>query len=309
MNKLQPHAIPNTLHADQTGQAILILLLATLVALTIGLAITQRSLTDVATSTRIDQSSRAFSAAEAGIERAIAQDTPTNINNLDLGNQSQANVVAEEYPKPNQALEFPEIDKAGFAHFWLVSPDQLNAWLSTPSVSPTSYYNADSIGLFFGKDQVYTNANDRPGLEVNLISLTSTGTFTSSKYFFDSYPNQARATGGISCLDNNVSINTSFSSNTSTTDRPFYCRATINDLGAGGATPILIRTRILYASGSHPVALKPANTASLPIQVAIYNSTGVSGQTQRRLRLFTQKNVVPFYFDYALFSASAIEKE
>src|SRR5204863_1532604 len=53
------------------GQVLLILLLVMTVGLAIGLSIIQRSLSDVSTASKIEQSSRAFSAAEAGIERAL----------------------------------------------------------------------------------------------------------------------------------------------------------------------------------------------------------------------------------------------
>lgn len=66
---------------SQRGQALLIVLLALAVATTIGLGIIGRSSTDVSISNRIEESARAFSAAEAGIEQALVsgQDIGTTV--------------------------------------------------------------------------------------------------------------------------------------------------------------------------------------------------------------------------------------
>lgn len=53
------------------GQMILVILLVMAVGLTIGLSVASRSITDVNFSTKIEDSSRAFSAAESGIEEAL----------------------------------------------------------------------------------------------------------------------------------------------------------------------------------------------------------------------------------------------
>ena len=44
----------------QKGQVIIVLLLIILVSLSVGLAVVQNSLTDISTSTKTDQASRAF---------------------------------------------------------------------------------------------------------------------------------------------------------------------------------------------------------------------------------------------------------
>ncbi len=51
-----------------SGQVLLITMLVMAVATTIGLALASRSTQDVNISTQVEESSRAFSAAEAGIE-------------------------------------------------------------------------------------------------------------------------------------------------------------------------------------------------------------------------------------------------
>ena len=73
-----------------SGQIILIVLLIMVVLLTIGLALVVRSVTDIRISTETKESTRAFSAAEAGIEDALRQANlatwvpPTKIGGVDV---------------------------------------------------------------------------------------------------------------------------------------------------------------------------------------------------------------------------------
>lgn len=60
-----------------SGQVALVALLVMTVLLTVGLAAATRSITDIRISTETEESARAFSAAEAGIEDALRQDLST----------------------------------------------------------------------------------------------------------------------------------------------------------------------------------------------------------------------------------------
>src|SRR3990167_5301279 len=53
------------------GQIILILVLITVVGLTIALSLVSRTISDIRITSQIEQSSKAFSAAEAGVETAL----------------------------------------------------------------------------------------------------------------------------------------------------------------------------------------------------------------------------------------------
>jgi len=56
---------------NQKGQAVLIVLLSLSVVLIVVMFVVSRSITDISLSTKEENSLRAFSAAEAGIERAL----------------------------------------------------------------------------------------------------------------------------------------------------------------------------------------------------------------------------------------------
>ena len=110
---------------NQNGQVVIILLMVVLVALAVALSVIGRSLNDVSSSTKIEDSSRAFSAAQAGIEKALQQGFTTESSSLAItsfSNQATASVNIYPIPFPNVALEYPKIDKASFAEFWLADP-------------------------------------------------------------------------------------------------------------------------------------------------------------------------------------------
>src|SRR5690242_2552024 len=122
---------------NQKGQAIIILLLIMLVGLTVGLAITQRSLSDLSTSNKVEQSSRAFNAAEAGLEQALKVPCPSPnpdgscslapIDFADNGSSATSISVSPKLPQDSAALEYPQpIGKEGFAHIWLANPTDID---------------------------------------------------------------------------------------------------------------------------------------------------------------------------------------
>lgn len=259
------------------GQVVLIIILIMATALGVGLAVVQRSLTDISSSTKVEESSRAFSAAEAGIERALR--TGNSEGGILVGEASVNVNVQSNLPAGTNALEYPPIGKEEMAQVWL----------------DPGYTNPD-FNVYFGTP----DTNDKPALEVTIVTLSG-GTYNATKKFFDSDSSRTSQNGFLPASCFNPAIRT----NANPKDSKFYCKATVS--GYSG-TPILARLRILYSNTSQPLALEPTNGASLPAQAGIFTSTGTAGQTQRKVQLFKLDKVVPFYFDYALFSIGSIEK-
>lgn len=297
----------------QQGQVVLILLLVMTVALAIGLALMQRSITDISTSSKLEQSSRAFSAAEAGIEKVLGGSGSLD---LALENNSTAKVISRSsLPADNQALEYPPIGKEEIAHVWLADPK------TDFKTAGGQYYNQNSVDVYWGLPQAATlDDGEKPALEVNIVYKDNTGTYKSKKFYFDPVV-QRVVTNGFQSPDGNTfvcgasvsKINTILSQGNAL-DRQFYCKATLS-----GLTPtlILLRARILYSNSSHPFAVSPRRdvacsgpqtACSLPKQVQIIISQGSSGNTQRSVQLFKIDKVVPFFMDYAIFSSGVIDK-
>ncbi len=287
--------IPNPKY--QEGQTVLILLLVMTVALAIGLAVIQKSLTDVSTASRVEESSRAFSAAEAGIERALQGDTQEVV--FSENNSSATVKDSGLLPLAKQPLEYPPLAKEDVAHVWLANPN-------TDPVS--AYYSQSSLDVYWGLPDII-DPNDRPALELTIVYLPAGGSYQTQKFYLD--PNSLRSAGNgftnVSggCSNNLPPINTSMGN-----ERTFYCKRTITGLNQ---LPILVRARLLYNITSQPLAIAPVGgcegfSCSLPPQARVIVSTGVSGSTRRRIQVFKLDKVVPPYFDYAIFSVGDINK-
>lgn len=281
----------------EKGQVVLIIILIMATALGVGLAVVQRSLSDIQSSARVEKSQRAFSAAEAGIERALRTEQSGGV---DVGQGRAVVSVTPSLPEANQALEYPPISKEEIAHVWLVDPNTLNR-----------YYHQPYLEIAWGTPNIQ-NAQERPAIEVTVIYSVA-GLYQSKKFYFDS--NSARAAiNGFDDISAGCSVSTV--NTTMGQNREFYCRNSLimTDLYDVSATLMLLRARILYSSTSQAFAVLPwggdcGNIAcSLPPQARIITSTGTAGETQRKVQLFKLDKVVPFYFDYALFSAGPIEK-
>lgn len=300
----------NSRSKHQSGQVVVILLLVVVVALGVGLSVVGRSVTEISTSTKTEDSSRAFSAAEAGIEKALIGTGPSGGGSISPG--TLTNNAAADYgwqtnlPPAGTAIEYPPYGKESFALFWLANPD------ATP---PSLYYNQTSFDLYFGTKQIYTDLDDQPAVEVQVVYYTASG-YVSSRAFYDSY-NPSRSNFG-GCTKDPLPIVTNYTGNN---NRQFYCKATVVFSPAPappGTYPVLVRVRLLYSNDSHPVALQPLSTApctppnlnacSLPPQLKIYTSTGTAGETQRKVQLFQIRNAIPDLFGYALFSAGDLSK-
>ena len=311
---------------EERGQVVIILLLTIVVALAIGLSISTRSISEISTATKTEQSSRAFSAAEAGIEKVLQNIsgqtvTTTTIDKVEsLSNQARADITTTNLYPPKgdrRAIEygFDGIGRDDVAHVWLVDPTLIN----------TSYYNQPSFDVYFGNPSqpLPPSDEDKPAIEVNVITKSGSD-YSSKKLYFDSkdrssinkfiIPN-SDPTYDLRC--DSPALNTIITQNSQ-----FYCRVHIT--GYSG-TPILVRIRLLYSSTKQKVAVAPTTAApcnipydpnkldsptnvpcSLPPQITLITSTGSSGDVTRKIQLFQQRYVIPSILNYALFSGSDI---
>lgn len=295
----------------QKGQALIILLLIMLVMLSIGLALTQRSVTDVTTSTQAEQATRAYSAAEAGIEKALSSPLPIGYT-LPLDNNSSA-VVDSSGLMPyaaNVGIEYPPIGRETTAQFWFLDSTQT----TNP---PTGYYTGSTVDLYFGNAGLTA---DYPAVEVKIVALKN-NSFVSKSYYYDS--SSTRTTGAN---DNNFTFvngcgTTSQITTILGTARTFYCIQTIavadptdttspyDTCNSGvNCVPVLMRVRFLYINTNQKLALMPSTGAQLPPQVQIFNALGTSGQSQRQIQAFKVRDVVLPWFDFAIFSTNEIRK-
>ncbi len=301
--------------SNQKGQIIIILLLIIAVALAIGLSIAGRSMNEISTSTKTEDSARAFSAAEAGLERAFQKSISIGVGTTSIlapilsNNASSEVTIKADIPQRNYPLEYPiPFGKADFAQFWFADP-----------ITLARSYENNSFYVYFGNPQDYsTNKENAPAVEITLITAqvgSGTTAYSSQRFFFDSNtgsPSRMAVTG----------------TSDSSTDPNGYWKLITNEDGhegnfyrrgnASGFTntatnyPVMARVRFLYTNLKHPVALGPCTTCTLvrnlPPQVALYESQGKAGSTERTLQVFQQKNILPSFLDFVLFSGESLSK-
>lgn len=271
----------------------MVLLLIMTVALAIGLSVVQRSVTDVSTSTKTEESARAFSAAEAGIERAINRNSvgTLNVTSNELNNSSSAQVTGYPVPDGNiKNFEIPSVRQEDPANIWLVSSADLSS----------SRYSGSTLDVYWGDYSV----TPRSAIEISVISGPSGGPYTVTKSFYDGESSRAllnHFSAPTSCPSGNSVI----THLTPSPGKQYGCKVTVTI----PANPIALRARLIYTNGKdQPIAFVPVGASLFPQQGSLFISTGAAGDTKRTVILQKQDNVLPFFFDFVLFSLSNITK-
>lgn len=304
---------------NQQGQIILVLLLTMLVALSIGLVVTTRSISDVKSSTQTEQAARAFSAAEAGIEEAAQRGLVGTYDISPLDNDALAKVDTKFLPDTSTAdyaIEYPPIGREVIAQFWLANPDL------DPDTG-NGYYINTNVVAYFGNQTGFSSDDEKPALALTFVNYQPIArTYSSYKVYLDSVVARASVNSftNANCVTPPGAINTTMSQASQ-----FLCSANVAvkkdktgvlDCTSGNdCVPVLVRARVLYSSEDQKIALKPvapcpngSNPTCFPPQVSLFKSTGTSGQSQKTILVFRLKKVVPPWFDYAIFSAGDITK-
>jgi hypothetical protein len=161
---------------DESGQALVLILLSLSVVLTLILFILSRSITDVAVSSRQEEAVRAFSAAEAGIERAL-------ITSADYTNEAIGNAVYTTTTIPfafgSYDLPFPSPVSYG---------DTVTAWFVSHGVNDgltcdgAPCFTGDQMKVCWGNPNTsYPDANVQPAVEVSIYYESTPGQLSTIK--------------------------------------------------------------------------------------------------------------------------------
>lgn len=282
----------------QKGEIILIILLVMAVGLTIGLSVAGRSLTDVRLSNQIEESGRAFSAAEAGIEEALkAGITSTTATYQGSTTNATYKVALSSLGGTASQFSFPNTILEGDTQtIWLV-PN-----LDTgPDLSAGNQYAANTITICWSK---ISETATIPALEISLFYQAVDGSDKVTRIAYDSevsrsgngFDNTVTTPG--TCTDQSSTYN--YQVNLDFTTMP-------DPSPVSGNILIALRLRPVYADAK--IAVIPETGITLPEQGKNISSTGQtdSGVTRKW-------NVVQTYaasqdiFDYAIWSKSAITK-
>ncbi len=288
---------------NQSGQALLMVLLSMAVALTLVLSVLSRTISDVNISSQDESSLRAFSAAEAGVEQALVVGSSTGT--VAIGDASfSANVSG--FAEGKYTLVFPNNFVSGEpAVVWFVSHDA-NGNL-TCSGQPC--FRGKKAKVCWGDSL----ANPVPALEATIFYLTPPGDYSTVRIARAVYdPNSERRAA------NNFSDPAS--AGNCVIDGINFAYDAIVDFSSLGVaqwnTPNVLQfmvLKLLYNNISHRIgvdvntSLHPQNT-TLPAQGQLIESGGTSGNTSRRIEVFQGYGELPMAFYSAIYSKGGLTK-
>lgn len=257
------------------GQAVLIVMLVMAVALTIGLAIVSRTTTDIKISQQQEESARAFSAAEAGIEELLKPGAGTTFALPDIGGGASVDAKVTTASGYSEFLFPDEILPGQTAILWLAehSGDDLNE---------SNTYSGSSFNLCWNGEAVEVSVYYKQGGEYKVTRGAYDPNRTRGNNFADV------DSGGCLGLARKKTIN--FSS-----------------LGVPGGSILLFANLKPYYSTTK-IGVVAASGKSFPSQGKEIESTGTLGTIARKVRVFRSWPAPAAVFDYGLFSGGGLVK-
>ena len=277
------------------GQIVLITLLVLAIATTVALSLISRTTNDASITRDVEESSRAFSAAEAGIEEALQSASGTNgAVTLAAGVTYSVNVSTMSgalglYELPKKTLQ------GNTETIWLVNHDQ-----STGSIIETPTYTAPSISVCWSKK----SSTEVPALIATLLYKKS-GVYKTVKTVYD--PDSVSRSPS-----NNFSGSFTAGGCGGTTGTDYKATITFSSLNL--SEPIVPTTDTLIALRLRPAyydtkLFVDAGAEVLPAQGYVIESTGTTvGGTNRKIIVYQQYRSPSTIFDAALYSEGALRK-
>ncbi|HCR35764.1 hypothetical protein A2130_00575 [Candidatus Woesebacteria bacterium GWC2_33_12] len=269
----------------QAGQAVLIVLLSLSVVLIIVLYIMSRSVTDLSLSSKEEDSLRAFSAAEAGIERALILGStgPSEIG----GANFEANVSS--FGQGETSVVYPVSLKSGeIAVFWF-APHQ--------GVVGDSQFDGNQVTFCWGDSDTPVDGF-APAIELT-VYYGDISNLQIARAVFD--PNSARAeSNGFDSVNSNCTIENE--------DFEFETNVNLASLGANSDLKYA-NVRILYnTTVAHKIGIDVTGFGLLPSQGNKVISSGSFGGANRKIEVYETYKVAPPIFENSIFSASGVVK-
>ncbi len=269
----------------ESGQALVLVLLSLSVVLTIVLYVVSRSVTDIAVSTHQEESVRAFSAAEAGVEKVLVTSSSTGLTAIGDANYD-ANVT--DFAEGTKFFNYPiQLSSGDSMTIWFMAHD------ASGNLTSSGAFTGNQMKVCWGKpntpSDLYTPAietivyyESTPG-DPTTIKVART---TSDPFSGRTKPNSFDTAGG-SCSISGVN----------------YAFSKVVALPSGRLQ--FARIKMLYNTViNHEIGVDvnfPGNS-SLPSQGQDIDSTGVAGGSNRRISVFQSWPEIPSIFEYSIYS-------
>ena len=272
---------------NRAGQAVLIVLLSLSVVLVVVMYIISRSITDISLSTKDDDSLRAFSAAEAGIEKALV-----------VGSSSDSDFEGASFTADVSSFGN---SKLVVYPFNLKSGEIATFWFTRPSETP---FTGNQIQLCWGDAGTGVSSSTTPAIEFSIyygpVTNLQIARATFDPYIYrpqgDFLNNFASAQNATCTIGNEVfQFNQTFN---------------LNTLGASSHLQFATVKMLYNTAVGHKVGLNVnfGGNSNLPTQGSVIDSTGKYGDSNRRISVYQLHPVIPPIFTNALYSGTGIVK-
>ena len=272
---------------SQSGQVLLITLLVLSIATTIVLSLIGRTTTDVAISNQIAESSRAFSAAEAGIEEA-----------LKTGVGSGAQVLSPGVSYSVQTFGIGGV--AGVYQFLNRTPvgSAETVWLVNHGTDGTLVETPTFTSSFL--DVCWTSETTTPAVLVSIFYKTSGGSYRVARGAYD--PNATRAAAN---KFSGVTGTSGCGSGTTTYRQTISFASFTPVINPASDTLLALRLQPVYSDTAFAVS---ASTA-LPLQGSKIESVGTSGTgVTRKIIVFQSYHAPSSLFDSVIYSEGSFSR-
>jgi Tfp pilus assembly protein PilX len=290
----------------EQGQAVLIVLLTAVVALTVVLSVISSTSSDIKISTNEAASQRAFSAAESGIQKALITNSNSS-GSVNSGAQYDATVTSlaqgeVEFVYPN------DIVNGDNAIFWFTSHDANGNLTCTDGTC----YTGRRFNIYWGDFGTPSNSATTPAIEISIYYLATPGdnsTARVTKLTVD--PNISRITNN-SFASPNDPCNSSPPCTMPLLNEKFAFRQNI-DLLATGSTynvangPQFVSVKLLYNTDK-PTKVAIQTDNPLPSQGSLVESVGNLSTATRKVQVSRGYGGLPSVFDTAVYSEGGLSQ-
>lgn len=287
-------------NSQQAGQALIVVLLVSAIGLTLGLSLAARSTEETNISTEIEASTRAFSAAEAGLEESVQNIGKIGFTSgeIEVGDGAKYDVGIQDAGNSSDPFRFPgEINNNQPLTIWLVGHKREGDELVPNYDDP---YGADSLTICWGKEGGDSVLNEA-AMEFTL-------------YYTDSLKRAVYNPSSASSIVSGATGETEQASAAGDSCGGGYkdkAELNFNNMkGTTGAQKVFLRVRpIIEENGKTRIGVEPAGV-DLPSQGELHVSTGKTDSGQKtKLVQFISHPAPPEIFDTILYSESALGKQ
>lgn len=266
----------------RSGQALLIVLLVLAVALTVGLSIASRSITEVSVSTSQEESARALSAAEAGVEQALGGIATGGPGTAVPGSTTEKFTVTNNTLGNSNSFVFNDMFAAG-------------------DVATVALDNnlGSTVIVCVGKQ-----GDPATGAEITYYYRPGISYAVGRRVYDPS--NRMGANGGTAVAVSSCPV----AAWTWAWARSFNV-ATDLTVGPGGP-PLSLRIRLFFnGSTQEPVGAVTSGGVNpkFPSQGSQIVSVGQAGQSTQKVQVFEGNPDVPPVFDTALYSGGSLQQQ